>query len=550
MNSIRDILLNNEPLLIFLVIGFGFLLGQIKIRGFSLGIAGVLFAGLGLGAWQPEGKAPFQIAQQIREVGLILFVYIVGLTSGPGFFASFKKRGIKFNLIIAVSLLLGAAATFFTGYHFKLKAGEIAGVFCGGLTNTPALAAVTQLAKEMNPLHISDPAVGYSLTYPYGVIGGLLAFHLFFKIFNKKFKEESLNPSHGTKSVEVISKNFEITNPDIFDKTIGELRVREKTGLIISRHKHGDRMSIPTKYTQLNKGDVVVAVGKAEDIKKAESYFGKLSNEPLDMNISDIDMRRILVSRRDIVGKTIRELEIDRLFNAQVTRLRRADIEMVPSEDMTLELGDRLRVVMPRARIHEVCKFFGDSERGIAELDYTAITIGISLGVLLGMLPIPLPGSHTVSLGFAGGPLLVGLVLGRIGRTGPLVWSIPLESRQALSHIGLLFFLAGVGISAGGHFFSALSNNGLQLLLLGILNTTISTLSALFLLKTFGKATVVEALGATSGMQTQPATLSCAYQLTQANETYIAYATTYPVSTIGKILIAQFIYIASQGVGL
>jgi len=253
------------------------------------------------------------------------------------------------------------------------------------------------------------------------------------------------------------------------------------------------------------------------------------------------------VKQRELAGKTIRQLELDRKFNAQITRLRRVDMDMVPDYYTTkIQLGDRVRVIMPKDKAAEVAEFFGDSERSISELDFTALTLGISLGVLLGMIPIPVPGGSYVSLGFAGGPLVAGLNFGKLGRTGPLVWSLPMESNQSLRHIGLLFFLAAVGVMAGGRFFHALSSSGWQLFTLGLLTTSITTALTLLLLRHYGKATVVEAIGATSGMQTQPATLARAYEMSKCDDTFVAYATTYPVAMIGKILIAQLIIIISS----
>lgn len=546
MDGLRNIFLNSEPLLLFFVIGIGYLVGQIKIQGFSLGIAAVLFIGLFFGGWRPEGAPPLLIAPQITEVGLILFVYVVGLTSGPGFFASFRKRGVRFNIAVSCALLLGATLTFFGGILMHLPAGQIAGVFCGGLTNTPALAAVTELIRSSGVGNVSFPAVGYSMAYPFGVIGGIMAFHLFFRINKSKHEQEMTNAlALGEGATHLVVKNFEIQNPVLFGRSIGELAIREKIGVIISRVRHDDKVFVPTKYTLLHKGDVVVTVGKPADIEHARDFFGAESHEHPELS-TDIDIRRILVSRRSLVGQSISELELDRKFNAQITRLRRADVEIVPSPDMTLEMGDRLMVVMPNVKVPEVTNFFGDSVRGLSDLDYTALTLGISLGVLLGMVPIPIPGGNTISLGFAGGPLIMGLILGRMSRTGPLVWTMPLETSQALSHIGLLFFLAGVGVRAGGEFFGALSTTGIKLFLLGVMTTAVTAFTAFVLLRYYAHATVIQSLGATSGMQTQPATLACAYDLTKSSDTYIAYATTYPVAMIGKILLAQLIYIIGR----
>lgn len=545
MNEFRDLLVKSEPLLLFVVIGIGFLVGQIRVRGFGLGVAGVLFVGLFFGGWRPEGAPPLAIAQEVREVGLILFVYAVGLTSGPGFFDSLKARGIRFNIAVIISLALGAVVTLFVGHLMSMPVGQISGVYCGGLTNTPALAAVTELIKGTPSFgDANDPAVGYSMGYPFGVIGGLLSFQVFVWLYRSAFaKERAESEAKLRAASKVATANYEVRNPKIFGKPIGELRIQDVTGVIISRHRHGDKVGVPTKYTILNEGDVVVVVGPEAKINAAVEFFGAESKERLEWIPESIAMRRILVSRKELAGRTVGELELDRRFNAQVTRLRRADIDMIPTADTVVELGDRLRVVMPGEKAADVAKYFGDSERQISELDYTALTLGISLGVLIGMIPIPMPGGSSVSLGFAGGPLVAGLILGKLGRTGPVVWSIPLEANHALRHIGLLFFLAGVGVMAGGRFLQALAGNGWQLIILGAVATTVTTALSLFLLRYYGHATIITALGATSGTQTQPATLARAYELSKSDETYVAYATTYPVAMVGKILIAQLIVI-------
>ncbi|MFH1687267.1 MAG: aspartate:alanine exchanger family transporter [bacterium] len=545
MESVRAIIAQSEPLLLFLVIGIGFMLGQISYRGFKLGVAGVLFAGLFFGAWAPHGSAPMAIAHQVMQIGLILFVYTIGLTSGAGFFSSLKSHGLRFNIALVCALSIGAMVTLLVGRWLSLQPGQIAGVFCGGLTNTPALAAVTELMNNSGIGDPRDPALGYSMTYPFGILGGMLAFQLFSMIYRKAAERETADAEvRARMRSSLTTANFEVRNPDLFGKPIGALRIQERTGMIASRHRHGDAVAVPTKYSVLSEGDILTVVGAEIDVNRAEDYFGTKPVVPSTDPTGTIVMRRILVSQKELAGKTIHELELGRRFNAQITRLRRADIDMVPNYDThRIELGDRVRVVMPKEKAAEVAEFFGDSERSVSELDYTALTLGISFGVLLGMIPIPIPGGSYVSLGFAGGPLVAGLILGRLGRTGPLVWSLPSESNQALRHIGLLFFLAAVGVMAGGRFLYALSSSGWQLFTLGLLTTTVTTALTLLLLRHYGKATVVEAIGATSGMQTQPATLARAYEMSKSDDTFVAYATTYPVAMIGKILIAQLIII-------
>jgi len=501
-DAFQQLLLHNEPLLLFLVIGVGYLLGQIRIGSFKLGVAGVLFAGLFFGAWHPPNTAPPD-QRAVMEIGLILFVYAVGLTSGAGFFASLRLRGVRFNLAVLAGLISGAIVGVALGRMMGLNITVISGAYCGGLTNTPALAAVTELLRGRMPQQVSDPTVGYSLTYPIGVFSVLIIYQLFVALKRRELKAEQEKVAAMAAGAErVVVKNFVVTNPTLFNRAIGELRVQEATGVIISRVRHEGDLFVPTKYTLLKEDDIIVAVGKQADIEKAAEYFGAESHERLELSRENIEMRRVLVSNKALVGKSIAELELDRRFNAQITRLRRADIDMLALPDITLELGDRLRVVMPRQLVGEVSRFFGDSERMVAQLDFTALTLGIVIGVLVGMIPIPMPGGGSVKLGIAGGPLVVALILGKWGRTGPIVWQIPLEANQTLRHIGLLFFLAGVGIGAGDRFLTTLRSTGPQLLGLGLVINVVTIGVAMILLRRFGHSSVTGTLCAISGMQT------------------------------------------------
>lgn len=546
MDGFREILCSNQPLLLFVVIGLGYIFGQIKFHGFSFGIAGVLFVGLAFGAWHPPGTQLFSIPRQISELGLILFVYAIGLTSGPGFFESLQQRGVRYNIAAFGALMLGAMTALLIGvYAFALSPALISGVFCGSLTNTPALAAVTQIVQSAEDS--TAPAVGYSVAYPFAILSFLLAFQLF-----TAFRRKELDTEKATllkdmeRETNVVVKHFEIRNPEIFGHPIGELQVQNKTGVIISRIRHNKDISVANKYTLLQEGDVIVCVGPEAKMARAKDYFGAESAEHIDIDSGKIELFRILVSNKKLVGLTIKDLELGRRFNAQITRLRRADIEIVPSYNKVIELGDRLRVVAPTDKIPELRKLFGDSERAMAELDFTAMTIGISLGVLIGMIPFPLPGGSSVALGVAGGPIIVALILGKLGRTGPLVWSLPLEANHTIRHIGLLLFLACVGINSGSHFWSTICTNGLQLLTLSILISIITTLSMIVLLRWFAKAGVISTLGAASGVHTQPASLARAYELSQSDEVYVGYAITYPIAMISKIILAQLILIIGR----
>ena len=547
IDSLRAILLHSQPLLLFTIIGLGVLIGQIRFRGFELGVIAVLFVGLAFGAWHPEGTPLLTIAPQVKELGLILFVYAMGLTCGPGFFSALRDRGLTQNAASLAAIALGSGFCLAFGLWLGLRDGQIAGVYCGALTSTPSLAATTQLLRELNPAATTDATVGYSLAYPGSVMVGLLLFQLLTSLRAKTFSDEKaqslLTAAEGRA---LTHTNFEITNPEITGKPLSQLNLQREFGITLSRVKHDGRVFIPTKDTTLALGDVVLAVGKQRDVAKAEPHFGRATTDNIVLQSDTIEFRRILVSRRDLIGKTVGSLELDRRFNAAITRLRRADIEFVPTPETRLEMGDRLRVVMPQEQVAATMTFFGDSVRDLAELDITAMTVGICLGVLIGMIPVPLPGGAMLTLGFAGGPLVTALVLGKLGRTGPFVWSIPFEANNALRHIGLLFFLAAVGVEAGSRFGGAFSGVGLKMLILGAL-TTFVTVSAVFAFEIlFAKTSITSAMGNASGVQTQPALLARGRQLSLSDETYVAYATVYASSMVAKIVASQLIVVGAR----
>lgn len=553
MNDIRDLLLRDEALLLFLIIGIGYLIGEIKVKGFSLGVAAVLFVGLAFGSWQPAGAKPFHVAHAVTEVGLVLFVYAVGLTSGPGFFRAFRDKGMRYNLCVAGAVMGGAIVAIGGGNALGLEPGMIAGAFCGGLTNTPAMAAASQFLRTQSEALASQPVVGYSVTYPLGLLGGVTALYALTWVNKAAFaREREERAAAAKRQSELTTHSYVIASEALAGKAIGALRIREVTGVQLTRIRENgsDVVRVPSKYTVLQLGDTVTGFGPPEKLREAIAYFGAESDERIDMQRDHVEILRILMSKKSLVGTKIDELGIDEKFGAQITRVRRADREFMPTEGMTLALGDRLRVVVPREKVTEVTHFFGDSERAKMDLDYTAMTLGISAGVLLGMLPIPIPGLGSVSLGFAGGPLIVALVLGYLGRTGPIVWAIPLEASETIRHIGLLLFLAGVGVLAGNNLVPALSSNGLQVAGLGFGITASTALLCMTFLRVFAKAPVIDALGTTSAMLTQPSTLEISRKMSGADDVYVCYATSQPVAQITKIILAQLLVMIGMKFGV
>ena len=538
MGAIIGLLQQSELLLLFAVILLGSLAARLQVGGVRIGVAGILFTGMVLAALLNRPGHQLKISAEIKEFGLVLFVYAVGLTSGPGFFRAFQAKGLKANLAVLMALLLGAGIAAVGAHLLHLDRGLRAGLFAGALTNTPALGAASDVLR--GTALESGPVLAYSVTYPFGVLGALLLLRAF-AAWRKKQLAHEIAEHTGNVAKEIITACCEVQQPAVVGKSIGELEIRSKLGVIVSRVSRAGETLVPTKYTVLERGDVALIVGTRPDVEAAITALGVQSRVQLAESRERVDMRRILVSRHDQAGWTLEDLDLARRFNAQVTRLRRADVDLVPSMDFRIELGDRLRVVAPRERLKDVANFFGDSERELAEVDFVGLALGLCLGLILARVPIPLFGIE-ISLGVAGGPLVVAILLGHRGRTGPVNWILPFEINSLLRELGLLLFLAGVGIGAGAHVHRIASREGLALCLLGALVTMTTTLTVLFLARYWEKAPVIPTMGALSGTQTQPAALAAAFDLSAKSEaTYVAYSMVYPVAMIGKILLAQLL---------
>jgi len=546
MPPLVNLLAENQLLLLFVIIGLGYLIGNIRIAGFQLGVVAVLFVGIFFGALDKRLGLP----ESIYVIGLVLFVYAIGLQSGPGFFASFRKRGLRVNGIAALLLALGAALAVGLGKALSLPASSVAGLFCGALTNTPALAATVETVKSLTSNLPSDvaaalanaPVVAYGLAYPFGVLGVILWLYVFRKVFKVDLARERPDRAGGLAAAEIVSATFRVSNPGVFGKTLdAALAMIPDRAFSVSRIKKGDAVSVVVPDVVLERGDLVVAVGDEREMERARVLFGERCREHLEENLSQIRFRRIFVSNKEVAGKTVRELELERRFNATITRLRRGDVEFVPNPGTVLELGDRIRVVTPRERLDEVSRFLGDSMKAMAETDFLSVSLGIVLGVLAGMVPIPLGGGMTFKLGFAGGPLIVSLVLGRLERTGPITWGLPFNANLLLRQVGLVFFLAGIGSRAGLGFFETVRAGGLGLVVAAAAVTSFVAVAAIVISYKVMGLPMAAVMGMLAGMQTQPACLAYANQQVDNELPNVWYATVYPASMVAKILLAQVI---------
>ncbi|HXP45970.1 MAG TPA: TrkA C-terminal domain-containing protein, partial [Terriglobales bacterium] len=379
-----------------------------------------------------------------------------------------------------------------------------------------------------------EPVVAYSIAYPMGVIGVLVSF----AVLRRRWKPAMEPPAEAA---EIRVRDFAVMNPAVIGRTMEEvLRLHHDPGFVVSRIQHGGASEIVRGDTRLERRDIVVAVGDDDGLVRAEQIFGQPVEAHIELDRSQLDFRRVFVSRQEIVGKRIRELDLENSMGATVTRLRRGDVDFIPTRDTRLELGDRVRVLTHRENFPAISEFFGDSIRGTAETDFGSVALGMVLGVLVGLVPIPLPGEN-IRLGFAGGPLLVALILGKLERTGRITWIMPLHSNLTLRQIGLLFFLAGVGIRAGYSFAQTLRQNGLQMLLAGAAITLAVTVVSLVVGYKLLKIPFASLMGLVAGIQTQPACLAYATREANSDAPNLTYAAVYPVAMIAKIILAQLL---------
>ena len=572
-----QLLVDNPLLLLFVVAALGYPLGRIRVGGFNLGVASVLFVGLGIGAIDPRLRLP----DLVYTLGLVLFVYTIGLASGPGFFASFSRRGLRDNLLVLGALLFAAAVTAGLALAFGIPATFAAGLFSGSLTNTPALASLLETLQNTGRAAIdTQPVVAYSIAYPVGVIGMIVAIFVLQKVWRVDYRAEARGLRDlGASGEHLANVTVRVTRADMARQPVAAWLEQQRWHVIFGRVlRHGDggaegdagrgadrdrgadgggadgdrgadggggadggpELELVHGDTLLHPGDEVTIVGAPEDLETALAQIGERSTSHLEFDRSRLDFRRIFVSNADAAGKPLRELRLLERYGSLITRVRRGDTDLLPTGGMRLELGDRVRVITRRDRLDEVSAFFGDSYRALSEIDIMTFGLGIALGLLVGLVPIPLPGGLTFKLGFAGGPLLVALVLSALQRTGPVVWQLPYSANLTLRQIGLILFLAGIGTRSGYAFASTLAGGGgLSMFLSG---TAITCLSALLTLTVGYKLLRIPMsllIGMLSGQQTQPAVLGFAGEQTGNDLPNIGYATVFPLATIVKILLAQ-----------
>jgi putative transport protein len=451
-------------------------------------------------------------------------------------------------MMVAAVLLIAAAIVAVEAVAFNLKSTVAAGIYTGALTNTPALAQVLNYVThsslaQVSPSVATEPVVGYSVAYPLGVIGPILAILMMQRIWRIDYKRDAERVRDMFPiEQEIYNRTVRVMNPAAIGASLRNLSRQRGWRVVFGRVKHGDKVELAIDDRILHEGDLISVIGTPEDVDRVVNELGELATEQLDVDRSVYDFRRVFVSNPDLAGRKLADLDLPHRFGAIVTRVRRGDIELLAHGDLVLELGDRVRFVAPRDQMRAISQYFGDSYKKLSEIHLGTLGLGLALGLLIGMIPISLPGGIQFKLGEAGGPLIVALVLSALRRTGPIVWSLPYSANLTIRQLGLTVLLAGIGIRSGYTFLSTMTQaGGLTILLAGAVVSVITPLLVLWIGYRWLKLPFGVLTGVVSAVHTQPAVQAAALAQARNDLPNHGYALAFPMATITKILLAQII---------
>ena len=551
--SLFQSLASSEPaayaiLLLAVVIASGLVIGHWRWRGLKLGTTGVLFSGLLFGHWG------FHLDEKllgfVREFGLILFVFTVGLQLGPGFFSSLRRDGLKLNGLAAAVVILGVTLTVLLPWLAQLDWPAAVGLLAGATTNTPSLGAAQQTVNSLSP-PLGDraalPALAYAVAYPggiLGIIGSLLLLRLLLRV--DLAREASVfrsAQSQGSESLE--RQTLRVTNPRLIGTTLGSIPGLKELGVTVSRVRRANEEAVELAgdQTPIELNEELLVVGTRHSLNEFSRVVGPPSRHDLLAVPGGIQSRRIVVTRRAVLGKTLGELSLHAHYGVVVTRLARNEVEWTAGSHQHLRFGDVVQVVGTESALEKAAAGLGDAVHELHETQFVPLFAGIALGVLVGLIPMTLPGiPSAIRLGLAGGPLIIAILLGRMGHWGPLVWHMPLNTNLAFRELGITLFLACVGIKAGAQFFQTVwSTQGLVWLLSGLIITTIPLLVVGFCARRFFRLNFLTLSGLLAGSMTDPPALSFACGIARSDAPTGAYASVYPLTMILRILSTQLL---------
>src|SRR5215212_6905715 len=533
MLDLAQNIIGSQPILaLFLAIGVGYLVGQINLGGFSLGVGAVLFVGLAIGAFAPKSS----ITGPIGLTGLIMFLYGIGILYGRQFFEGMSgAAGIKYNLLALVACVAGLIVALLLGQAFGIKIGHTLGLYAGSMTSTATLQAALDVMGS------KDPSIGYSIAYPFGVIGPILCIY---------FMTRHVKPTFPPKVPQFHMGELTLAS-HFAGRRLDNISSELPDGVQVTMVRKADQNVVPAADIVLNGGDGLMLVADRKDaIDEAAARLGKLEPGRIIKDRSALDYIRVFVSKASVVGVPLGQLAMPAGFPTHLLHVRRYDMDIVPSPDLTLEFGDRVGMLMPPERREEIRRHFGDSVKATAEFSYVSLGIGMVLGILLGLIPIPIPGVGTVTLGIGGGPLIVALILGKLRRTGPMLWTMPLPANIVLRNFGLAMFLATVGVNAGQPFVRTVAESGFTMLFIGVA----VLLTTVFIVLVVGhyvmKIPYDDLVGVASGATGNPAILVYSSKMAPTDRPDIGYAMIFPSMTLVKVIAAQIVaLLATSGAG-
>jgi putative transport protein len=540
-------------LVLALVAASGLTLGSVSVRNIRLGIAGVLFTGLLFGHFKLTLDP--HVMEFAREFGLILFVYTIGVQVGPGFFSSLKKEGLPLNLMAAAVVLLGAGVTVGIIFLAGVETPVAVGLFSGATTNTPSLGAA-QAALADTPGYTPDigklPGLGYAVAYPFGIMGIILTMigvRYLFRIDLAREESELYRSLCRNERPAVDRINLKIENPNLEGVCLAEVPILNQSGVVFSRILHEGDLSVVCPDTCVHTGDIVLAVGPKDKLHALQLLFGSESDVDLHALPGKITSRRLLVTRKKVLGKTVAQLNFDIKYGVQITRVNRAGIDLSPGPGVKLQLGDTVIAVGEEHNLGEAASILGNSTKQLNHPEVIPVFVGIALGVLLGSFPVFVPGMPApVRLGLAGGPLLAAITLSRIGRIGPLVWYMPSSANFMVRELGIILFLACVGLKSGDQFVATLLHgDGLRWMALAALITLLPLVIVALAGRVFFKMNYLNLCGLLAGSMTDPPALAFAGSVTGSEAPTVAYATVYPLTMILRILAAQVLVLLLMG---
>ena len=541
-----------------LVAVVGLFIGNVKFRGIGLGIGGVLFGGIIVGHFVSQAGMTLSsdMLHVIQEFGLILFVYTIGIQVGPGFFASLRVSGLRLNLFAVLIVIIGGLVTAILHKLFDIPLPVVLGIFSGAVTNTPALGAGQQILRDLGtPMEMVDQmGMSYAMAYPFGICGILFTMWMLRVIFRVNVETEAQQHESSRTNGGALIKtiNIRVENPNLHDLAIKDVPILNGDKIICSRLKREETLKVPSPDTIIQLGDLLHLVGQPADLHNAQLVIGQEVDTSLSTKGTDLRVERVVVTNENVLGKRIRDLHFKERYDVVISRLNRAGVELVASGDISLQFGDILNLVGRPSAIDAVANVLGNAQQKLQQVQMLPVFIGIGLGVLLGSIPVFVPGfPAALKLGLAGGPLIMALILGRIGSIGKLYWFMPPSANLALRELGIVLFLSVVGLKSGGDFIHTLvDGEGLSWIGYGALITAVPLITVGILARMLAKMNYLTMCGMLAGCMTDPPALAFANNLhPTSGAAALSYATVYPLVMFLRIITPQLLAVLFWSIG-